>query len=85
MKQLTNKGRGATLQIEGRFENRSRERFDDGWGAADEVLPPLRTIVTVEQAKRILQHRSSPDIPFELSLNAYRGCDHVILKKIMYD
>jgi DNA repair photolyase len=70
------KGRGATLQIEGRFENVARERVDDGWGTADEELPPSRTTVTVEHAKSVLQHQKSPDIPFELSLNAYRGCEH---------
>jgi DNA repair photolyase len=70
------KGRGATLQIEGRFENVQRERVDDGWDTADEPLPPFKTTVTVEQAKSVLQHQKSPDIPFDLSLNAYRGCEH---------
>ena len=70
------KGRGATLQIEGRFENVQRERVDDGWGSADEPLPPFKTTVTVEHAKSVLQHQKSPDIPFDVSLNAYRGCEH---------
>ncbi len=76
MKQETSRGRGATMQIEGRFEHVERERFDDGWGTMDEELPPLKTTVTVEHAKSVLQHQKSPDIPFELSLNAYRGCEH---------
>lgn len=76
MKQEVTKGRGATLQIEGRFESVARERFDDGWVMADEELPPLRTSVTVEKPKTILQRQKSPDIPFEHSLNAYRGCEH---------
>jgi len=76
MKQLINKGRGATQQIEGRFESVARERIDDGWGTADEELPPLKTSVTVEQAKSVIQRNDSPDIPFTLSLNAYRGCEH---------
>jgi len=70
------KGRGATLQIEGRFENVAREYFDDGWGTADEELPPFRTMVTVEKAKSVLQRQTSPDLPFTQSLNAYRGCEH---------
>jgi len=70
------KGRGATLQIEGRFENVERERVDDGWGTADEALPPFRTTVTVEQAKSVIQRHDSPDLPFDYSLNAYRGCEH---------
>jgi DNA repair photolyase len=71
------KGRGATLQIEGRFESVARERIDDGWGtAADEELPPFRTTVTVETAKSVIQRQNSPDLPYEYSLNAYRGCEH---------
>jgi len=76
VKHEVTKGRGATLQIEGRFESVARERVDDGWGTADEELPPFKTTVTVEQAKSVLQHQKSPDIPFDLSLNAYRGCEH---------
>ncbi len=76
MKHEVTKGRGATLQIEGRFESVARERIDDGWGTADEALPPFRTTVTVEQAKSVLQRQNSPDLPYEYSLNAYRGCEH---------
>jgi DNA repair photolyase len=76
VKQHINRGRGATLQIEGRFESVARERVDDGWGSADEELPPFRTAVTAEHAKSVLQRQNSPDIPFDLSLNAYRGCEH---------
>jgi DNA repair photolyase len=70
------KGRGATLQIEGRFESVARERVDDGWGTADEELPPFKTTVTAETAKSVIQRQTSPDIPFDYSLNAYRGCEH---------
>jgi len=70
------KGRGATLQIEGRFESVARERVDDGWGMADEELLPFRTTVTTEEAKSVIQRQDSPDLPFDYSLNAYRGCEH---------
>lgn len=63
------------MQIEGRFESVARERFDDGWNAEEEVLP-LRATVTEEKAKSILQRQTSPDLPFDYSLNAYRGCEH---------
>ncbi|MCK9202455.1 MAG: radical SAM protein, partial [Gallionella sp.] len=76
MKHEVTKGRGATLQIEGRFENVARERVDDGWGSADEELPPFKTTVTVDSAKSVIQRNDSPDLPFSLSLNAYRGCEH---------
>jgi len=76
VKSLQNKGRGATLQIEGRFESVARERVDDGWGKADEALPPFKTTVTMERAKGVLQKQDSPDLAFDHSLNVYRGCEH---------
>jgi DNA repair photolyase len=76
MKQQINKGRGATQQIEGRFESEARERVDDGWGTADEDLAPFKTTVTIDSAKSVIQRNNSPDLPFSLSLNAYRGCEH---------
>ncbi len=75
MKHEVAKGRGATLQIEGRFESVARERFDDGWDMPED-LPPLKTTVTMERAKSVLQRQDSPDLSFEYSLNAYRGCEH---------
>ncbi len=76
MKHEVTKGRGATLQIEGRFESVARERVDDGWGVADEELPPFKTSVTMERAKSVLQKQDSPDLAFDHSLNVYRGCEH---------
>ena len=76
MKHEVAKGRGATLQIEGRFESVARERVDDGWAAVGEELPPFKTTVTVERAKSVIQRHDSPDLPFDYSLNAYRGCEH---------
>ncbi|MFC4519438.1 PA0069 family radical SAM protein [Cupriavidus pinatubonensis] len=37
---------------------------------------PLRTEVTIERARSILTRNASPDIPFDVSLNPYRGCEH---------
>ncbi|KWR89550.1 radical SAM protein [Cupriavidus sp. IDO] len=42
----------------------------------DPPLPPLRTQVTIERARSILTRNASPDIPFDVSLNPYRGCEH---------
>ena len=74
MKYEVRKGRGATLQIEGRFEAVARERVEDGWHTPEEELPPFKTTVTVESAKSIIVRHDSPDLPFEYTLNAYRGC-----------
>lgn len=73
------KGRGATLNLEGRFEKWQREAFDDGWEeecVEDPNLSGPKTIITHEQAKSIISTNSSPDIPFRYSLNPYRGCEH---------
>ncbi|MEM9312844.1 MAG: PA0069 family radical SAM protein, partial [Pseudomonadota bacterium] len=35
-----------------------------------------RTTVTDEHPKSIISFNQSPDIPFDRSLNAYRGCEH---------
>ncbi len=71
------KGRGATLNPEGRFHSLEREAFDDGWEAPPEEEPGRpRTIVTPEQAKSIITRNESPDVPFNYSINPYRGCEH---------
>ncbi|MGO4305242.1 PA0069 family radical SAM protein [Cupriavidus sp. RAF12] len=52
---------------------------DEDAAAADAIeSPPARLItqVTTEQARSILTHNASPDIPFDVSLNPYRGCEH---------
>jgi DNA repair photolyase len=75
------KGRGASLNLEGRFEQWQREAFEDGWGShqpsaddADALTP--KTVITRETAKSIIATNDSPDIPFRYSLNPYRGCEH---------
>jgi DNA repair photolyase len=75
------KGRGATLNLESRFERVARVLEDDGWSnpADDEDgISPVRprTVVTAEQAKSIISRNQSPDIPFTQSINPYRGCEH---------
>ena len=70
------KGRGAISNRAGRFEALSVEAVDDGWGIADEPLPPLQTTVLPEPAQSIISRNNSPDIPFEQSINPYRGCEH---------
>ena len=42
----------------------------------DDEPPRLKTIVTEEEARSIISRNSSPDLPFSLSLNPYRGCEH---------
>jgi DNA repair photolyase len=68
--------RGALSSIPGRFESLEREAVDDGWSADDEPLPELQTSVTEERARSIIATNDSPDVSFEQSVNAYRGCEH---------
>lgn len=72
------KGRGAASNTAGRFERERRVAVDDGWARAeeDEDLPPLRTTVTIDKSRTIIARNSSPDIPFDRSINPYRGCEH---------
>jgi DNA repair photolyase len=70
------KGRGAVSNLQGRYERNGRETFDDGWEHEEEERAPFKTQVTDEFAKTILSRNNSPDIPFGVSLNPYRGCEH---------
>lgn len=74
------RGRGAPDNL-GPTRFNLKERVTDGdWLDAREELdgerPQLKTTVTEESAKSILTFNSSPDIPFDRSVNAYRGCEH---------
>ncbi|WP_340587519.1 PA0069 family radical SAM protein [Erythrobacter alti] len=80
MKSNAIKGRGAqSAQVPQRFGLAERQ-VDGDWRDAMEALdgPPikLRTSVTEEHPKTILSFNQSPDIPFDRSVNAYRGCEH---------
>jgi DNA repair photolyase len=70
------KGRGAQSNADGRYEPYRHEAADDGWGILDEELPPFATRVFIDSARRIITRNSSPDIPFDQSINPYRGCEH---------
>ncbi|MEO0498405.1 MAG: PA0069 family radical SAM protein [Pseudomonadota bacterium] len=69
------RGRGAALNTAGRYETESRSSFDDGWETEAE-LAPFQTHVQAEAARSILTRNMSPDLPFDRSVNAYRGCEH---------
>ena len=47
-----------------------------GQDATETTPARLQTHVTPEHAKTILSRNASPDIPFNVSLNPYRGCEH---------
>lgn len=73
------RGRGALSNVESRFDSWSREADEEGLASANEAhgeRPPPKTTVTLEQAKSIISRNESPDVPFDQSINVYRGCEH---------
>lgn len=70
------RGRGAISNQTGRFEPETRESYDDGWGTIEEEASPLRTTLTKETPRTIITFNKSPDIPFDRTINPYRGCEH---------
>lgn len=68
------KGRGASSNRDSRYSAMVRESIADGW--TPEEPPPFKTTVTPETSRRIISRNDSPDIPFEQSVNPYRGCEH---------
>jgi len=69
-------GRGAVSNPQTRFDALRRHAEDDGWFNEDGDAPALRTEIVEEQARSIITRNQSPDIPFNLAINPYRGCEH---------
>jgi len=72
--------RGATFNdASTRFALPAREA-DGDWlderEALDGPASPMRTTVTVEHPRTIISRNHSPDVPFDRSINPYRGCEH---------
>jgi DNA repair photolyase len=69
------KGRGALSNPTGRFESRRHEAVDDGW-YQEEVPDFIPTSLEPDRARSVIARNDSPDIPFEQSINPYRGCSN---------
>src|ERR1700752_271494 len=69
------RGRGAQSNASGRYEAEARVAFDDGWQSLEE-LPPFKTTVEIDTARKVITRNESPDIGFDRSINPYRGCEH---------
>ncbi|MTI08462.1 PA0069 family radical SAM protein [Curvivirga aplysinae] len=78
------KGRGAVSNQVGRFERFNRESFDDGWNSpeTDQIDDPfaagtqIPTSLMLDSSKKIITYNQSPDVPFDRSINPYKGCEH---------
>ncbi len=76
----TRPARGATLNSESARFNLPQTEIDGDWlderEGIDGTAAPLRTTVTVERPRTIISRNASPDVPFDRSINPYRGCEH---------
>ncbi len=70
------KTRGAVSNPDGRFEQYTHHAEDDGWERPAEDLPLLSTTILPDKAKTLINYNQSPDLPFDRSINPYRGCEH---------
>jgi DNA repair photolyase len=71
----TSSGRGATTNPPPRFVASTTSACDDGWWA-DETPHSIATEVRPEAARTVLTRNDSPDLPFHVSINPDRGCEH---------
>ena len=69
------KARGTESRPKGRYEREERHRESDGWDIPEDAAL-TRTEVTLERPRSALSWNDSPDLPFDRSLNPYRGCEH---------
>ncbi|MEM6622897.1 MAG: PA0069 family radical SAM protein [Pseudomonadota bacterium] len=68
------RGRGAGLNMASRYDRQFSHATYDGWHR--EEAAPTRTRVQVDKSRTILAQNRSPDVPFDRSINPYRGCEH---------
>jgi DNA repair photolyase len=67
-------GRAAGYNPDNRFVERKTVAIDDGWEPVEHRR--LRTRVIVDHARKAISYNDSLDIPFDRSINPYRGCEH---------
>jgi DNA repair photolyase len=66
-------GRGALSNPPGRFDTREVSAVDNGWYMEEEP-DSIATTLEPERARSVISTNDSPDVPFEKSINPYRGC-----------
>ena len=73
------KGRGSLSNPAGRFDKTACIAVDDGWEPPDEESfpsPDPRTEFFWDLTRNIIATNRSPDVPFDQSINPYKGCEH---------
>ena len=73
-------GRGATRDLPNRFEVLALDLDPDvvqhDPSAEGEAQPQAKTIFLDDHTETIIARNDSPDVGFNASINAYRGCEH---------
>jgi len=71
------RGRGAVANPTGRFADTTLDTSEADTDPDDEPIEGSpATTVGVDRARRVITYNRSPDIPFDRSINPYRGCEH---------
>ena len=76
--QHTVKGRGACDNPAPRFADLTRIAVDDGWldEYSDTPHTAVKTQILTDSSRSIISYNRSPDVPFDRSINPYKGCEH---------
>jgi DNA repair photolyase len=69
-------GRGTMTNVANRFANVRSVPEDDGWWHDDVSSARIETRWIADPARTVISHNDSPDVPFDRSINPYRGCEH---------
>ncbi|MEZ5560836.1 MAG: PA0069 family radical SAM protein [Pseudomonadales bacterium] len=72
------KGRGTSSNPASRYLARQSAAVDDGWAGVedDAPVPSVATQLFPDRTRTLLTTNRSPDIPFDRSINPYKGCEH---------
>lgn len=70
------RGRGAVTNPPSRYHRHQVEPVEDGWDGPETELPVLKTTLQADTSRSVISRNQSPDIPFDRSINPYRGCEH---------
>ncbi len=71
------RARGTKINPRNRYHSQWTETVRDrGWGEKEGSSSPVSMELQVERSRNILSRNDSPDVPFDRSVNPYRGCEH---------
>ena len=70
------KGRGSPLNPPNRYEKLAVTQEDDGWGILADEPQRIPTELIRDSTRSIINYVQSPDLPFDRTINVYRGCEH---------